>query len=235
MALDPYNADHRARGTILLANAPFGGDELYHELYVRQVGDEEANVRASGLRGLGLHGRPEDVGLILPQLEDEIPAVRLEAVRALQRIHNPEAIDALIISTRLPDPTEEAGRTGEPEPMIRGEAAFALGQYAEPRVVQPLIAALADRFLVVNESARRSLRTLTGQDFGFDRRAWLEWYRDTETPFAGRGEYVYPTFRRGKFWWEYLPFVPGPPNETPAPPVGLTPAAPVTSENVLPG
>ena len=222
MAIDPWDADARAKGTMLLANGYFGGEDPYHALYLRATGDEDANVRAAAMRGLSLHGQPEDVPVLAAALGDPNARVRLEAARALQRVHNPEAIDALILSIRLPVPGSPE-RTGEAEPTIRAEAAHALGQYAQPRAIQPLIGALDDRFLAVNESARRSLRTLTGQDFGVDRRAWLEWYRGAEEPFAGRTAYIYPAFRRDKFFWGYIPFVPAPPNETASTPVGFPP------------
>lgn len=231
MAIDPWDADARAKGTMLLANGYFGGEDPYHALYLRAAGDEDPNVRAAALRGLSLHGQPEDVPVLVTALEDPNARVRLEAARALQRVHNAEAIDAMVVHLRLPvlatppDGTSAGnpGQPGEAEPTIRAEVAHALGQYAQPRVIQPLIAALDDRFLAVNESARRSLRTLTGQDFGLDRKAWLRWYGATADPFAGRTAYIYPAFRRDKFFWEYIPFVPAPPNETASTPVGFPP------------
>lgn len=222
MAIDPWDADARAKGTMLLANGYFGGEPPYRALYLERTQDTDPNVRAAALRGLALHGQPEDVPAIAALLADPNARVRLEAARALQRVHNPVAIEPLLISTRLPDPLRE-GRTGEPEPTVRAEAAAALGQYAEPRVVVPLIEALDDRFLAVNRSARRSLRTLTGQDFGLDRKAWLDWYSNTQAPFAGRTAYVYPVFERDRFFWEYIPFVPPPPNETAGTPAGFPP------------
>ena len=223
MAINPWDADARARGTMLLANGYFGGEDPYHALYLERATDEDANVRAAALRGLSLHGQPEDVPVLTAALEDPNPRVRLEAARALQRVHNPEAIDALILTTRRPEPGS-MDRTGEPEPTIRAEAAHALGQYAEPRVIQPLISALDDRFLAVNTAAKHSLTTLTGQDFGLDRKAWIEWNTATDEPFAGQTAYIYPAFHRGKFFWEYIPFLPGPPNETASTPVGFPPA-----------
>lgn len=222
MAVNPWDADDRARGTMLLANAYFGGEDPYHQLYLQRAADEDPNARSAGVRGLALHGQPEDVPILVERLGDANVRVRLEAARALQRIHNPAAVDALIVSTRLPVPGSPE-RSGEVEPAIRAEAAHALGQYAEPRVILPLIAALDDRFLAVNRAARRSLRTLTGQDFGLDRKAWLEWYTDADDPFSGRTAYIYPVFDRDKFFWEYIPFVPPPPNETASTPVGLPP------------
>lgn len=241
MAIDPWDADARAKGTMLLANGYFGGEPPYRALYLDRTGDTDPNVRAAALRGLALHGQPEDVPAIIALLDDENARVRLEAARALQRVHNPEAIDALIVHSRLPvtptPPTATSpgtsGRPGENEPVVRAEAAHALGQYAEPRVIVPLVSALDDRFLAVNEAARASLRTLTGQDFGLNRRAWLDWYEDADAPFANRTAYVYPTFQRDRFFWEYIPFVPQPPNETSSTPAGFPPG--VTRRDRNPG
>lgn len=222
MAIDPWDADARAKGTMLLANGYFGGEPPYRALYLDRTGDADPNVRAAALRGLALHGQPEDVPVIAELLADDNPRVRLEAARALQRVHNPDAVEALILSTQLPV-AGSPERSGEPEPIVRAEAANALGQYAEPRVVVPLISALDDRFLAVNRAAHASLHTLTGQDFGLDRKAWFAWYDNSKAPFAGRSAYVYPVFERDRFFWEYIPFVPQPPNESASTPAGFPP------------
>lgn len=225
MALDEYNADARARGTVLLANAYFGDEEPYLDLYLDHIDDPDPAVRAAAARALSLHGRPEHVPLLTDRLSrdtESSEAVRLEAARALQRIHNPDAVPTLLAAIRRPDPIDP--EVGEANAEVRAESAFALGQYAEPRVFEGLIAALEDRQLAVNNAAHASLRTLTGQDFGFDRRAWIDWYSATEEPFAGRGEYRYPVFQRDRRWVEVLlPFLPAPPNEPSAPPAGMSP------------
>jgi len=212
MAFDTENPDRRFRGTMLLANAPWGGEDVYLRLYEEYANDEDTNVRAAAMRALGNHGVPEHVPLIAQNVDDESRLVRIEAVEALQRLHNAEAIDALL--GRLDPDTE-------PETEIRAEAAHALGQYADRTVVQALIASLDDRSLAVNSNARDALKTLTGEDFGFNRREWQAWYNETARPFEGRTPYVYPVFRRKRSWLEYLPFVPPPPNEAPGNPVGL--------------
>lgn len=214
MAVDPYSPDRRSRGTTLLSNAEFGGGPVYLELYLDAAEDEDAGVRAAGVRALGRHGEPEHVPVIVGLLTDEDRMVRIAAARALQRLHSAGAVPALIDATRL---------DREPDTDVRVAAAEALGQYPEPRVVESLIAALADPRLSVNHAARSSLITLTGQDFGVDRRAWLDWQNGTRDLFAARQPYVYPAFQRDKRLVEYLPFVPPPPNETPSSPVGLDP------------
>lgn len=215
---DPYNPDKRYRGTNLLANAPFGGEDVYVKTYRMKLGappadkpDEDPGVRGVAARALGMHGDPADAKLIVPLLKEKDRRVRLEAIRALQRIHNPDVI---------PDILPLVSDQKEPDKDVRAEACDCLGQYAEPRVLQALVDALDDDDLIVTSRARRSLRTLTGQDFGEDQKAWLEWEKRTPEPFAARTAYIYPVFERDKFWWEWIPLWPDPPNEVAAQPVG---------------
>ncbi|MCC6321982.1 MAG: HEAT repeat domain-containing protein [Phycisphaerales bacterium] len=219
-ATDPYDADKRARGTNLVLNSPYGGAEAWLNLYREYVKPPKPGeitspaVRATAARGLGLHGAPEDVPLLLPLLKDADKSVRLDAIKALQRLHNRVAIDPLIELTRFDK---------ESEPDVRAGAAAALGQYAEPRVLQALIAALADDQLAVSSAALSSLRTLTGNDLlTDDRKAWVKWLEGTREPFASRRPYYYPVFQRESVWLDYVPFVGGPvPNEQPAQPAGM--------------
>ncbi len=231
---DPYDPDKRFRGTVLLSNAPWGGESVYLDLYRARLGampntepDADPSVRAAAAFALGLHGSPDDAPTVAKLLSDNDRLVRITAVRALQRIHNPAVIPALIDRT-WPGPVDgrqEQGDTRRPEldPDIRAEAADALGQYADDRVFQALVAALGDDRFAVEAAANRSLRTLTGQNFGSDRRKWLEW-GERDDRFAGRTAYIYPTFSRDRGWLEFLPFFPQPArNEVPGSPVGLRP------------
>lgn len=211
-AVDPYDADKRYRGTLLLLNAPWGGEPVYVDLYSRAIDDEDPSVRAAGARGLAFHGGPEHVPLIVKHLADQDRLLRWECARALQRLHNPVAVPELI--KRLEPKTED-------EAIVRQAVAEALGQYAEPKVVDGLIAALADRDLTVHQAARRSLRTLTGQDLGADLRAWVAWRKRAPDLFAARQPYVYPVFERDKNWVEVLVPIFQPPNEKASTPVGF--------------
>ncbi len=214
--INPYDADKRYRGTNAIANAPFGGGEVYIKVYEDQIrNDPDTGVRAVAARALSLHGRPEHAELIIPLLTvKDDRRVRLEAARALQRIHADKAVDPLIAAT---DPKREFDHE------VRAEAAAALGQYAQGKVAQALIAALDDDHLVVNIAAHDSLKTLTGQSLPPDRKAWLSWLTESRAPFAQQRAYIYPVYRRDKTWLEYVPFVPLPPNETAASPVGMPP------------
>lgn len=213
-AADPYDADKRARGMNLLMNAPWGGEQVYLDLYRQRITDESTPVRAVAARALALHGTPADVERIVPLLKEDQPLVRLEATRALQRLHNPVAVGPLI---------ERLQPDKESEPEIRAEAASALGQYPESRVLQALIAAVADTSLLVNTEALSSLRTLTGnEELGMDRKAWVQWAKETDKPFAHQQPYIYPVFWREKRWIDHIPFMPAVPNEQASTPVGFT-------------
>ncbi len=214
--INPYDADKRYRGTNAIANAPFGGGDVYIKVYEDQIkNDPDSGVRAVAARALSLHGRPEHAELILPLLTNKDDRrVRLEAARALQRIHAEAAVDPLIAAT---DPRREIDHE------VRAEAATALGQYAVGKVAQALIAALDDDHLVVNVAAHESLKTLTGQTIPPDRKAWVSWLSEAKAPFAAQKPYIYPVYARDKSWVEYIPFVPPPPNEIPASPVGMKP------------
>lgn len=214
MALDPYDADRRYRGTLLLASGYFAGEAPYIALFEQRINDKDPGVRAAATRALGMHGLPTHVPMIVERLSDTDPGVRVEAARALQRLHNPAAVSPLI--DRI-DPAREQ------EVAVRVEAAAALGQYPEPRVVEKLIASLDDQSLAVNAATASSLRSLTGQDFGYDRAGWQGWYKDSKGLFAAQNVYVYRGFEREKKWHEYFPFVPPPPHEPGAVPTGLNP------------
>jgi hypothetical protein len=214
-ANDEYDSDKRARGTALLAFSPFGDDPKYvNYLYRRYLTDEAANVRTVAAVAMGIHGTPDDVPQLAPLLKDPDKHVRKATARALQRLHNPVAIDPLMDAI---DPAKET------EWEVRAEAADALGQYPETRVLQKLIAVLDDPSLVVNQSTVKALHTLTGQELGVDRRAWTRWLKDESTPFEARTAYVYPAYSRDKTWLEYIPFIPSPPNEVASTPVGMPP------------
>ncbi|MBX3390897.1 MAG: HEAT repeat domain-containing protein [Phycisphaeraceae bacterium] len=224
LAIDPYNADNRYRGTMLLSNAYFAGQPVYLQLFEDRAQDSDATVRIAGTRALANHGSSSNVPILVKNLNDKDPLVRLEAARGLQRLHSGEAIKPLMDASRDPD-SVRGDEGSEENPDIRTAAATALGQYPSTDVIQHLITILTDSQLSVNEAALSSLRTMTGQDFGFDRREWIRWYDQTKSPFAAGTPFIYPVFHRKKTWIEYLPFVSPPPNEIAATPAGMPPIA----------
>ncbi|TVQ63663.1 MAG: HEAT repeat domain-containing protein [Phycisphaerales bacterium] len=214
-ATDPFDADKRLRGLLLLANAPFGGEPPYLRMYELATEDGDPGVRAVALRALAMHGTTDHAAMLIAGLTDANQLVRWEAARGLQRVHAESAIGPLI--DRLSPDREESTQ-------VRSAAARALGQYAQVRVVERLIGVLSDRSLAVNDSALASLRTLTGEDFGYDARAWFDWSRHPQTDlFAGRTPYIFPVFERDPTIVEMLLPWFGPPNEIAAQPIGMPP------------
>ncbi len=209
--LDPNDADRRRRGVVLIANSYFADEDAYVRTYRNYAQtDEDPLVRAAATEALGRHGDPEDAAILAAQLRHDHEQVRWAAARGLQRLHNPAVIGSLV---RVLGDEEE-------EPDVRAAAAVALGQYRSHRAVEGLVAALETRHLSVNLMAQRSLRILTGQDFGMDRRAWIDWYDATDEPFAQGVAYLYPTYSRDETLLEKFAFWTNLEFEEPAPPRG---------------
>jgi hypothetical protein len=217
MMVDPYDADNRRAGTILISNAVFGGSEPYVKLYRDMVlNEKDPIVKATAIRALARHGEPDDALRILPNLTHDNMQVRWEAAKGLQRLHNPAAAaDLLKVLSNEADPAD-----------VRIAAATALGQYPTDRVFQGLVAALDASELGVNLAAQQSLATLTGRSLGLDATEWLAWYNSAAShgdAFAAHGEYMYPTYVRDESLWERLAFWTSRNFEQPAPPAGLRP------------
>ncbi len=214
LAISPYDADDRRRGIAALAAAPWGGDKEYLRLYRTAVDDEDPTVRAVCLKALGMHGQPQDATILMTHLTHEDVLVRWEAAKALQKIHNPVVIDALI------DRTVAAN---EDSPDVREAAARALGQYASRRVFNALVVALDDPDFSVVHAAHESLHTLTGADLGTRSREWVAWRnKHPGDLFDGRKAYTWKPYNRPWHWYNHLtpPFVK--PADKPArPPTGL--------------
>lgn len=216
LARDPYDADARYRGTVRLTVELLEPDERILEIFRDNLSDEDASVRAAAARGLATHGVAADGRLLAGALYDPEALVRRSAALGLQRIHEPAATGRLL---------ELIVPTVEPDQNVRVEAALALGQYPQSDVVLGLVASLrsdTEQSLAVHAAVVRSLEMLTGRDFGLDFIAWQGWIDENGSWFADQRAYMYPVFSRGRAWWEYLPWLPLPPNETSSTPVGLT-------------
>jgi hypothetical protein len=211
-ALDQQDAENARRGTVLLANAPWGGSPAYLSMYRLYVEDNnDPLIKASALDALARHGEVSDGELIVKQLRNKNLQVRIAAAKALQRIHDPKLTAELC--SHGTDENEDAS--------VRTEIAIALGQYAADDSFQALCAMLDHRELAVNLAANDSLRLLTDHDFALDRRLWLSWYRASKTPFRRELQYLYPTYQREKGFWDYVTFWVPLNFEKPGVPVGM--------------
>lgn len=212
-AVDTTDAENQRRGVALLASAPWGGAEAYVRLYRLYVEENsDPLVKAFALKALGRHGDAPDARLVAKQITSPYKVVRLEAARALQRLHDDAVAD--LIWPRLLDPSEEA--------EVRLELAVALGQYPTDSVFQALVAALDQRELGVNWAALDSLETLTAQDHGLDKAAWISWKDATPGAFNDEETYLYPVFRRELDFIDYVVFWQPVVFEDPGVPIGMS-------------
>jgi HEAT repeat protein len=185
-AFNVYDADKRRKAVDLLAASKFGGEPAYLRMYRLLIDDGDPTVRASCVKALALHGQVEDVPLLITRLQDKVAIVRWESAKALQRIHSETAAAPLVKTLREDDDSD-----------VRSAAAFALGQYANEDVFQGLVGALDDRKFGVVHSARRSLKLLTGYDFGSDAAAWLIWSNQNQGKlFAHQRTYTYMPYQK---------------------------------------
>lgn len=208
-AFDGGDPDRRRRAIAMLSSADWGGEEVYVRTYrMAAEGDDDESVRAAALNALGRHGTPDDVPVIVANLEHANAFVRLEAAIALQRIHGPDAVDPLI-----------AAMANDVDADVRMAAARALGQYAEPAVFDALVGALRDNHYGVVHHAHQSLELLTGAGLGLATRQWLHWGKaHAEHLFDNRGAYVWHPYQRprglldkAQFWKRQEPVPPRPP------------------------
>ena len=198
MMFDREDADARRKGITWLAASPFGGEEEYLKSYRLFITDPDANVRASTAKALGAHGTVGDAMLLVLLLSDEDSLVRWQAADALRKVHNPQAIPALV--QRLDPDVEEDADT-------RTAAAQALGQYPDRVVFTRMVFGLTDRSYSVVNAARLSLIQLTGHDAGLDPRDWSDWSARSTDLFQGQTAYTYETYQPTRDWFDtYVTF-----------------------------
>ena len=212
--------DLQRQGINELSQAPFGGIEVYVNLYRDRLEYKETSggplVQAACLRALALHGEVSDAPLIasyLDKTENPNKQVRLASAKALQRIHNPQVVSRLTSTSRDVDEWYE----------VRIASIEALAQYKEERVLDLLIDLLNDRKLSINYVAHKSLIHLTGQEFEANRPVWIQWYqavREDEKVLFSKDDYTYPVYDRELSWWEHLPIF-APYFESSMPPLGI--------------
>lgn len=218
-AVDTSNPENQRRGIALLASAPWGGAEPYQKLYRLYVEEPtDPIVKGFAVRALGRHGDAGDAAMVAKQLTSQYRTVRLEAAKALQRLHDPAVAD--VMWKKLIDQVEDS--------EIRTELAIGLGQYPNDSVFQALVAAVDHRELAVNLAALDSLHTMTGKDFGLSQKAWIEWRASVDASNAYRADerFLYPTFQREKGFWDYVLFWMPLSFEDPAMPIGTASTGP---------
>lgn len=150
--------------------------ERIRHLRAEQIGGHEEEWRASLMRWKRWWQRNQSHGRLrwlLDGLQHNDAVLRAATVETLGRLGAPETIDAL-------------GRAlADPEAPVRERAAWALGQFADTRVVGLLVNAMEENhaagqtrpeFALVVQEIGRSLRALTGADYPTYPRYWTQWW-----------------------------------------------------------
>ncbi len=205
VANDAFNVsdpDKRRNAVSLLSSSSFGHEPPYVRMYRLLLDDPDATVRAVAIKALGVHGDAGDVKAILRVVwpsettQDAAPFVRWEAAKALQKLHDPVAVQVLI---RAASSDEDAD--------VRQAAAYALGQYKQREVFNALVGVLDDQDFGVVQGALSSLAFLTGYDFGADPSLWLLWAeKRQETIFEHAKPYVWQPYAAPPHWYEKAQF-----------------------------
>ena len=169
------SADQRRKGISRLAEYDFARKPPYTTRY-RQIAknDEDYVVRAAAVRALNRARDREATQLYIDALTDPSELVRMEAAKALKNMPDPAAAGPLLDVVNKPDENRD----------VRIAAAEALRHYRRLDVARGLVDRLDERDFGVAWQARRSLRTITKRDFGYDEGAWLEYLTGPETPLG---------------------------------------------------
>ena len=171
---DADSADHRREGINRLMTYDFASGPVYTRRY-RQIAqfDPDATVRATAVRAANRARDPKAPPIFVRALSDKSELVRLEGAKGL--VHQPDPTAAAPLLSLLSDREESRD--------VRIACADALKHYRTPPVARALIASLNDRDFSIAWQARRSLRYLTGRDFGYNDGAWLAFFTGPEKPF----------------------------------------------------
>ncbi len=142
-------------------------------VYRRLARDEDYTVRAAAIRALNRSRAmgPNYTALYLKNLDDSEPLVRLQAADALGNIPDPSTIDDLIEHMRE-----------DISPDVKISCADALRNFSDGKVISALVDVLDDRNFGLAWQARQSLALISGQDYRYDKQAWLGYFAQAGTP-----------------------------------------------------
>lgn len=199
--------DARRRAIIKIALSDVGHEPVYVDFFraIIQLPATDATVAAACAAALARHGQPGDTRYITPLLQTNDPFARWQTAVSLQRLHNPDAIPALI---------NTLGNDDDPDP--RAAAADALAQYTRRDVFTALVQALNDSDSGVTRAAHAALQTLTGQTLPDDPRDWLQLADDNpQSLFQNAQPYTYKKYPDRPGFLSLFQFDSDPPTNTP--------------------
>jgi HEAT repeat protein len=97
------------------------------------------DIRVLGCQYVARHGRPEQGPWLLPLLNDTDPRVKLAAIEAAGRCHNPALIEGVPHPDQAGHPQGLVPLLADPDPRLRTATAISLSQLGDPRGMQELV------------------------------------------------------------------------------------------------
>ncbi len=134
-------------------------------------GSEPIATRAIICRTLGMLGKPVARQVILTATNDEDPLVRAEACRALGRVGRPE--DGTILARIM------ILDNGSIESRVAAVESLGDLKSTDRRIYELLVQGMEDPQPAVRVACLKSLRAISGKDFGVDPLAWKKFVDDT--------------------------------------------------------
>lgn len=159
--------------------SPERQQEAVHILRLGLELEKDQLVRITIVHSLAALKGEQAQAALLASLHDKDAVVRAEICRALARLGDPassEAIAKLLASDSNLD--------------VRLAAADALGHLRTSSSAQALLAALDDKDPALRHRASRSLRAITGKDYGTDFKAWQAYLSDLPEDALARSRFL---------------------------------------------
>jgi len=140
-----------------------GADDAVDPL-VGHLRDADSTIRPEAAQALGQLGDPRAVPALREGLADPLPEVRSACAEALDRIDRPRppepalrtlrTLDADAVADQVPD---ILAHLADPDPLVREEAALALGRAGSPDAVDALVRCLRDPASTIRPEAAQAL------------------------------------------------------------------------------
>ncbi len=163
--------DERRDAIAYLQTKPYGHQPPYMKAYEILTTDPHPMVRGQAMLALGTSHQADAVSYLIKGLNDSNADVRRDSAVGLTQTYTDDAIAPLIEHVK-----------GDVDAAVRINCARALKSAATAESAQALIAALSDRDVAVVAAAVGSLKTISGQYYGDDRKAWQAWYQQMYAP-----------------------------------------------------
>jgi len=134
------------------------------------VQHHDPDVRANASLAVQAIATEDKADLILPYmfpgLKDDEPKVRNHCILIAMKLKDKGAITALVELLK------------DSYALIQANAAVALGEMGDSSLCGSLIPLLNSRYQIVRECVLKSLKKLSGEDYGFELEDWKAWWNE---------------------------------------------------------